>query len=120
MTARTLAERDAHANELIATGKLLEAFDTYVTDDVVMREPGMEPCVGKEANRARELEFLGAVAEFHGAGLTSSAVGDNVSYSEWWFDITFKNGARVRTEQVERRVWRDGQIVDVRFYYNKG
>ncbi len=46
-------------------------------------------------------------------------MGDGVSFSEWRSTITFKGASEPTVmEQVERRLWRDGKVYDVRFYYN--
>ena len=39
------------------------------------------------------------------------------SFSEWIFDVTFKDGTRMRNEQVAARRWKDGKVVHERFYY---
>ena len=115
-----IAQRDAEINQLILTGKAMDAFEKYYADDVVMQENFDEPCVGKDANRKREYEFFGSIEQFHGAEMPTAAVGDDVSYSEWVWDLTFKGGHRVQMKQVARREWRDGLVVHERFYYNKG
>jgi ketosteroid isomerase-like protein len=83
-----------------------------------MVEGSGERCEGKEANRKREVEFGSQIKEFHGANCRSSAVGDGVTFSEWEFDFTFQNGQRVKMEEVARREWKDGKVVNERFYYN--
>ena len=42
----------------ILKGKVLETFDTYYADDVVMSENRKDERVGKGANREYELKFL--------------------------------------------------------------
>ena len=101
---------------LILEGKLLEAFDTYYADDVVMQEGKSSPRKGKPANREYEEQFVASIAEFHGAELHASAVSGNTSYSEWTFDFTPKGGERVTMTQVAARTWRDGKVVVERFY----
>ncbi len=50
----------------ILSGKILEAFESYYHDDVVMSENGAPERVGKDANREYEEQFVNNV-EFHGA-----------------------------------------------------
>ena len=104
-------------NNMILNGKGMEAFETYYTDDCVMRENVDEPRVGKDACRAYEEAFFGNVAEFHGAELHHSAVDGDRSYSEWTFDVTFKDGTRLRNRQVAARAWRDGKVSEETFFY---
>jgi hypothetical protein len=110
---------EAELNQMIATGRgYPEGFETFYADDVVMVEGTGEEFRGKELNRKREAEFMGRIAEFHGAALVSSAAADDVGFSEWQFDLTFKGGPRVKMEQIARRRWKDGKVVHERFYYN--
>lgn len=108
---------DKDLNEMILQGKIMEAFEKHYADDVVMAENFDTECVGKDANRARELEFLGKVGEFHGAAMTRAAVTGDTSFSEWTMDVTFKGGPRVNMRQVTVRQWKNGKIVHERFYY---
>ena len=45
-------------NQMILEGKMMDAFEKYYADDVVMQEINMEPVVGKDANREREIKWL--------------------------------------------------------------
>lgn len=115
-----VAELSKKLDDLVLSGKALEAFDELYADDVVMQENSDAPFVGKELNRKREIEFFDSIAEFHSAAVLSSAAGDDISFSEWTMDVTFKNGFRMTLQQVAVRRWKNGKIVNERFYYNKG
>ena len=52
--------------------------------------------------------------------MEASAINGDTSFSQWWMDITFKNGYRYTNTQVAVRKWKDGQVVHERFFYNKG
>jgi ketosteroid isomerase-like protein len=120
MTAvKTVAELDEALNTAILTGKALEAFEEYYADDVVMQENSDEPRVGKDANRTAEIEFFSSLAAFHDGKLLSSAVNGDITFGEWFMDITFKNGFRAQMSQVAVRRWKDGKIAHERFYYKK-
>ncbi len=115
----TVAELDQALNQAILTGKALEAFEQYYAEDVVMQENSDEPRTGKDANRKAEVEFFSSLAEFHEGKLVSSAVNGHVTFGEWFMDVTFKNGFRLKLAQVAVRRWEDGKIVHERFYYHK-
>ncbi len=112
-----LAVLDQKVNEAILAGKAMEAFDEYYADNVVMQDNTSEPWVGKQLNREREINFFGSVETLHELKLVSSVVGDDISASEWVYDLTFKGGTHARLEQVAVRRWADGKIVSERFYY---
>ena len=113
-----IAKLDHELNQTILSGDILNAFDKFYANDVVMQENDSEPFKGKEVNRKREQEFVGSVEQFHGAKLLAEAVNGDASFSEWEYDVTFKGGGgRVKMQQVASRRWKNGQVAHERFYY---
>jgi len=106
--------------EMLSSGKALEAFDKYYADDVVMIEATGDRREGKAANRDYEENFFNNLEAVHGAGADSFAVDEenDITMVESWMDVTFKDGNRVKMEQVARQKWKDGKIIEERFYYN--
>ncbi len=119
ITKENVAALDQALNEAILSGKALEAFEQYYADDVVMQENSDTPRVGKDVNRQAEVDFFSSLAEFHEGKLLSSAVNGDVAFGEWFMDVTFKNGTRYKLAQTAVRRWKDGRIVNERFYYGK-
>lgn len=115
-TTTDIPSLENRLNEMITSGKALEAFEKFYAEDIVMEEGTEERHEGKDTNREREQEFFGSVEEVHDLRLLSSATEGDVSFSEWKFDVTFKGGNRVQFTQVARRRWEDGQVVHERFY----
>ena len=114
-------DRAADIYEMMGEGKMLEAFDKYYADDVVMIEATGEVREGKATSREFEEQWLASIAEFHGGGATAitSNEKEQVSMAEAWVDITFKDGKRMKMEEVAVQHWNDdGLIVRERFYYN--
>lgn len=114
MDLRTLVD---DLNSLILEGKAMEAFEKYYAEDVVMQENELPPTIGKDANREREKEFFSEVVEFRGADVKAVAIGDSVSMVEWFFDYTHKDWGKRAHHQVAVQRWKDGKIVQERFYY---
>lgn len=100
----------------IMAGKILETFDKYYADDVVMTENGTNPRNGKAANRAYEVQFVNNV-EFHAASVGRVIVDGDHSAVEWVFELTPKGGSRVTQRQVALQTWRNGQVVREDFYH---
>jgi ketosteroid isomerase-like protein len=119
-TAKNVEQLDKQLNDDVLSGKIMDAFEKYYADDVVMQENSEEPRKGKEANRKAEQEFMASVEAFNGASVKASAVNGDVTFSEWEMDITFKGGHRVKMNQVAVRQWKNGKIAHERFFYNKG
>ena len=104
-------------NQMVLEGKMMDAFEKYYADDVVMQEINMEPTVGKDANREREKKWLEGITDFRGAEVKNVAVGDNVSMVEWFMDYSHKEYGDVKMAQVAVQNWKDGKIVKEVFYH---
>jgi ketosteroid isomerase-like protein len=116
-TMSEIASLDQDLNQMIAQGQALEAFEKFYAEDCVMQE-NLEPeRKGKDQNREYEKQFFASVEQVHDFTLLSEGVGDDVSFSEWRFDVSFKDGNRMQRTQVARRQWKDGKVVHERFYY---
>lgn len=100
----------------ILSGAILETFDRYYADDVVMSENGIEERVGKAVNREYEQAFVDNV-EFHGATVGRVLVDGDHAAVEWVFDLTPKGAERTVQKQIAVQTWRGGQVVREDFYH---
>lgn len=103
----------------VGQGQLLEAFDKYYAENIVMEEPAGKR-EGKASCRAYEEQFLNNVETFHGMEIKAMSEDTEKGkvFVELVMDITFKDGNRVSMEQVAVQKWERDQIVHERFYYN--
>lgn len=104
-------------NRMVLEGKALEAFDRFYADDIVMQENDTPPTIGKAANRQREVEFFGAIKEFRGAQVLAVAAAGDKTFVEWHYDYTHKEWGVRRYHQVAVQTWKNGKIIQERFYY---
>ena len=119
LTETTLEQRVKELNGMILQGQILEAFDKFYADDVVMQENEADPTVGKAANRVNEEAFVGNITSFRRAEVKNLIVGDNITVVEWDFDFTHAQWGVRNYSQVAVQRWNDkGQIVNEKFYYN--
>jgi hypothetical protein len=105
-------------NQKISEGKILEAFEEYYDDDVVMQDNDYPARTGKAVNRQYEEAFVNGLTEFRGAKLKNTLVSDGITISEWWFDYTHKDYGVRNYTQVSAQRWKNGKIVEEKFYYN--
>jgi ketosteroid isomerase-like protein len=119
-TATDTAALEKELNGMILSGKAIDAFEKFYADDVVMQENSDEPRVGKEVNRKAEQDFFSSLASWNEGRLDASAVSGDTTFSQWYMDVSFKNGQRYKATQVAVRKWKDGKIIHERFFYNKG
>lgn len=115
----TIRELEDKLNQAILSGKAMEAFEELYADDVTMQENSEPPRVGKAACRDYEYKFFEMLETFHGATCTNVAVEGDVSYSEWWNDLTLKGMPRLAYTQITQRRWKDGKVIAERFFYTR-
>jgi hypothetical protein len=110
--------KDLHLNYVNA-GKLLEGFEKYYADNVIMQELGEEPRVGKDINRIHETNFIQSIKEVHKAGILSFAedAENNKTMVESWMELTFVNEFRIKMQQVAVQTWENGLIINELFYH---
>ena len=104
-------------NNLVVQGKLMDAFEKYYHEDIIMQENANAPVAGKDANRKREIEFLNNIEEFRGASVNGLAVGDDISFVIWSYDYTHKEWGVKNYTQVSVQNWKDGKIIKEQFFY---
>lgn len=114
-----LAKLEAEFNQLILSGHAEEAIERFYAADASLQENSEPPIVGKAAILAREREFAATIASAPPPVLHASGVADDVTFSEWTYDLTFKDGTRFSLHEVARRKWRNGLVVHERFYYTR-
>ena len=100
--------------EMLAQGKLLDAFDKYYDENVVQIEANGDSRKGKVANRKYQSDFLGSIKEFHGTGVDAitSNEKDGITMVASWMDVTMKDGKRSKIEEVAVQKWKGDQITN--------
>lgn len=115
----TLKERVDKLNEMILQGQILEAFEKFYAEDVVMQENENELTIGKDACRKSEESFVTNLTEFRNATIKNILLSDNISVVEWDFDYTHAEwGNRNYTQLAVQRWNNEGKIINEKFYYN--
>jgi len=108
--------------EMLRKGQMMEAFEKYYSEDVVMQENNEPPKVGKAKNREAEKEFLSSVEAVHDTQIKNVAFdpGKNVVMIQEYMDMTLKGVGRVQMEEIAVQTWKNDKIVEERFFYNRG
>jgi hypothetical protein len=107
-------------NSMILEGKILEAFDHFYAEDVIMQDNDTEPRVGKMSCRKFEEDFVNNLTAFRGAEVKNIMVSEDagVSVIEWDFDYSHREwGDRNYTQMAVQR-WQNGKIISEKFIYN--
>lgn len=114
----TVREQVLELVALVEKGAILDAFERFYAEDVVMQENTKEPTVGKAANREREQNFVNYVKDVHENRAAAVAIDGDTVFIVWHFEFTGVDGTRLRYEQVAQQEWKDGRIVRERFTYD--
>lgn len=92
-------------NQKILEGKILEAFEEYYAEDVVMQDNDYPARVGKEVNRQYEEGFVNGLTAFRGARVINTIISDGIAVVEWWMDFTHKDYGDRNYTQVSVQRW---------------
>lgn len=105
-------------NQMILEGKILDAFYKFYAPEIVMQDNNYPVREGKEVNRKYEEAFVNGLTEFRGARVLNTLISDGMAVVEWWFDYTHKDYGVRNYKQLAVQRWKNGQIVEEKFYYN--
>ncbi len=116
----TNLERAYDIVKMSIEGKMMEALTKYYHEDSVKVEGTGEVTEGLEANIKFHEQWAAGIEEVHDSGITNAAENPEtgVVLVESWADMTFKDGNRIKMEEVEVQTWVDGKIKHIRFYYD--
>ena len=103
-------------NHLIQNGGLYDAIDKYYHPEVKTYEKDQLVASSREENIAREKDFLGGVSEWKEATIQSTAVGENVTMTEWHLDFIHEIYGHKKGNQVALQEWQDGKVIREQFY----
>ena len=105
---------------ILKEGRMTEGQETYFAADVVTQEGGNPPLTGKQAAIERLNKFRESigVAEFVSYVVGTVAITGNTSFYDAVLRLKLKNGETVSLEQVVKTEWRDGKIINERYYHS--
>jgi len=107
-------------NSLIKEGRIMDAFEKYYGENVIIQVNGNLPVTGKNQNRKREMIFLQEIEKLNSAEINSVTFGgidDNVSMTEWAINIENKEGIKKIIYRLNVQHWRDDKIINEKLYF---
>ncbi len=115
----SIKENVNQLNNMILEGKILEAFEKFYADDIVMQDNETPLREGKEVCRQFEEAFVSNLTAFRGAEVKSVLVSEaaGIAAVEWDFDYTHAEWGDRNYTQVAVQRWKDGKIVSEKFMY---
>ena len=107
-----------HIHQLLAEGQFIEAMETYLHDDVELREANSAPKKGKQFNVDFENDFINnQLEEFVRYDVKEVAVTGNYSFYTAEMELKLKDGSTMLSEQAVATQWKDGKIYRERYYH---
>lgn len=104
-------------DKMVVEGKILEAVEQFFHPDAVTQEGNAADLIEGKAAKIEHLSaFFAGIGSVNAIKLHSTTVGDNVSMSEFTFDLTQKDGTAILWNEVLRRKWKDGLVTHERYY----
>jgi ketosteroid isomerase-like protein len=125
-TARTattdIAARVRDLIGYVQQGRIIDAMYEFYAPDVRMQENNNPPTVGLEANVERERKFVESVRQWKRFEVASIGVDAEKGTAFVQSELEFEgvDGKAYRVDQVAVQTWRDGKIVQEKFYYDTG
>jgi hypothetical protein len=98
-------------------GKFLEAIEKFYSGGASMQENNGPPRVGLTALLENERRALAFMSQLRTTAVSHVVDGDRAAIN-WIFEFTDPQGNRRRLDEIAYQLWRDGKIVEERFFYD--
>jgi hypothetical protein len=111
-----LIEKIGDLNDLIMQGEVMEAFEKFYHEDVVIQYNDEAPVHGKEANRALKENDLKNVLELKSAKPLKVTIGEQTTMVEWQLSDQHRIYGERSYTQVAVQDWNQGMVVKEKLY----
>ncbi|CAN0567092.1 unnamed protein product [Laminaria digitata] len=116
-TNTDISSKAAALDKMVAEGNILEAVELFFHPKAITQEGNATDLIEGKAAKIEHLKtFFAGIGSVNAINLHSTTVGDNVSMSEFTFDLTQKDGTAILWNEVLRRNWEDGLVIHERYY----
>jgi len=103
---------------MVEEGKYLEAIQQFYAEAATMQENNDPQRVGLPALLEREKQFLSSIRGMEVHRAASYLVDADRAAINWIFESIDHQGKRRRLDEVAYQLWKDGKIIQERFYYD--
>ncbi|MCA9473229.1 MAG: hypothetical protein MRJ96_11175 [Nitrospirales bacterium] len=121
--SQRLQELHAQVVEYLKQGKFVEGIEDFYAEEASAQENTNPPTVGRATLLKNEREFLTKVTAYHGIEILATAIddqggGNGVVFYEAVMQWDQKDKGHVSVNQVVIERWKNGKILNIRFYGN--
>ena len=103
---------------LLEQGQFVEGMEAFFAADVTIQEVGQPAKTGRDHTIAVEKDLLEGVSEFIQYSAHSKGAGGDKTFYEATMEFKTKDGQHVVQNQAVVTTWKDGKIVDERYYHS--
>lgn len=115
MSTTVIKNNVGQLDKLVLEGKILDGVQQFFAENVHTQEGNGTETINK-AETIKKLEnFFAGVTGVNSIVLHSQTVSDDVSMSEFTFDLAHEDGP-ILWNEVLRRKWAGGKVIDERYY----
>jgi hypothetical protein len=104
---------------MVEQQQFLEAIERFYAEDATMQENSTPPRIGLQALLDGERYALAhRLKDIHVCKAVSHVLSGDRAAINWVFEYTDYEGNRCRLDEIAYQLWKDGKIVEERFFYN--
>jgi hypothetical protein len=103
---------------LVEKGAFIEALETYYADDAVTYENQGDARRGLAKLIELERGVMAAFTNIRSRCVRPFFIDGNHATIRWQFEFETAGGHVVKMDEIAHQLWRDGKIVEERFFYD--
>ena len=102
--------------EMVSNGQLIDAAEKYYAPTIKTIEYDGSVTEGKQAAMKKLNDFVDSIQKVKQIELRRSVSDDHASFSEYILDFDMKDGSNVYLHEIIRSLWKNGQVVEERYF----
>ena len=103
-------------DSMVSQGQIIQALEEFFHPEIRTQEGNGDISSGKADKKTMLEGFFSGISSVNEIKLHSNAVGDDVTLSEFTIDLTQNDGSPILWNEVIRRQWKDGLVINERYY----
>lgn len=103
-------------DKLVASGKIMEAFEEFFAENVITHSDAGDKSEGKTQKREFLTGFFNNIAETEDIKLHGSVIDGNESYSKFTFKFKNHQGEHLKWHEIIKRTWENELVIDEYYF----
>lgn len=116
----SLNDRVKYLNTMIEDRLILQAFEKFYAEDVIIQNNDNEPIKGKDRCRKLQEDFVTGLIDYQNAKVVNSLISEKISVIEWELEFTHEKYGHQSMSILTVQCWNnEGEIFNEKYYYSK-